>query len=56
MTHRSSRPHHIPHRTTECMKRKIISLRSRQRLGPAQIAARLGIPPPAFMRCLSDNV
>ncbi|UPL17801.1 helix-turn-helix domain-containing protein [Microbacterium aurugineum] len=44
MKDRSSRPHGIPHRTSEHMKRKIIALRWRQRLGPAQIAARLGIP------------
>ncbi len=40
MKDRSSRPHGIPHRTSEHMKRKIIALRWRQRLGPAQIAAR----------------
>jgi transposase-like protein len=44
MHDRSSRPHRIPHKTSEQTKRKIITLRWRHRLGPAQIAARLGIP------------
>ena len=43
MQDRSSRPHRIPHRTSNEMKRKIIALRWRQRLGPVQIADRLGL-------------
>lgn len=43
MKDRSSLPRHIPHRTAERMKRKIIALRWRHRLGPAQIAASLGV-------------
>lgn len=43
MQDRSSKPHRIPGRTTEHVKKKIINLRWRLRLGPAQIAARLGL-------------
>ena len=41
MQDRSSKPH--PGRTPEHVKKKIINLRWRLRLGPAQIAARLGL-------------
>src|SRR5699024_5100969 len=43
MQDRSSKPHRIPGRTPEHVKKKIINLRWRLRLGPAQIAARLGL-------------
>ena len=43
MQDRSSRPHRIPHRTSDEMKRRIVALRWRQRLGPVQIADRLGL-------------
>ncbi len=45
MTDRSSRPHHSPTRTPEHLVRVIVRLRWRHRLGPVQIAGRLGLPP-----------
>lgn len=45
MQDRSSRPHRIPHKTPEQVKKRIITLRWRLRLGPAQIAGRLGLAP-----------
>lgn len=45
MADRSSRPHACPHRTSEDLKRRIVRLRLRQRLGPVQIGGRLGIAP-----------
>lgn len=45
MADRSSRPHSCPHRTPEHLKRQIVRLRWRQRLGPVQIGGRLGVPP-----------
>jgi hypothetical protein len=43
MVDRSSRPHHSPRRTPAPMVRKIVHLRWTQRLGPAQIAAQVGL-------------
>jgi transposase InsO family protein len=44
MADRSSRPHHCPSRTPTRMVRRIVGLRWRHRLGPVQIAGRLGLP------------
>ena len=44
MADRSSRPHHSPAKTPLPVVRKIVHLRWRQRLGPVQIAGRLGLP------------
>ena len=44
MADRSSRPHHCPSRTPTRMVRRIVALRWRQRLGPVEIAGRLGLP------------
>ncbi len=44
MTDRSSRPHHSPTRTPAQLVRAIVRLRWRHRLGPVQIAGRLGMP------------
>ena len=44
MADRSSRPHHSPFKTSQPMVRKIVHLRWKQRLGPIQIAGRLGMP------------
>ncbi len=44
MADRSSRPHHSPTRTPEHPVRAIVRLRWRHRLGPVQIAGRLGLP------------
>ena len=43
MADRSCRPHHSPTRTPEHVKRQIVALRWRRRLGPVQIAGRLGM-------------
>src|SRR6476646_9805175 len=43
MTDRSSRPHSCPTRTTPEVVRRIVRLRWRHRLGPVQIAGRLGM-------------
>jgi transposase InsO family protein len=44
MVDRSSRPHVSPHRTPEHLKRQIVQLRWRRRLGPVQIGGQLGVP------------
>jgi transposase InsO family protein len=44
MADRSSRPHRSPARTPEQLKRQIVRLRWRKRLGPVQIAGQLGVP------------
>lgn len=44
MADRSSRPRRSPARTPERLKREIVRLRWRHRLGPVQIAGRLGVP------------
>jgi transposase InsO family protein len=44
MADRSSRPHCSPTKTPEHLKRQIVRLRWRNRLGPVQIAGQLGMP------------
>jgi transposase InsO family protein len=44
MVDRSSRPHRSPNRTPEPVKRRIVHLRWKRRLGPVQIAGELGMP------------
>lgn len=44
MDDRSSRPHRSPARTPQPTVRKVVHLRWKQRLGPVQIAGRLGMP------------
>jgi transposase InsO family protein len=44
MADSSSRPHTSPTKTPEQIKRQIVRLRWRHRLGPIQIAGRLGVP------------
>jgi len=44
MVDRSSRPRTSPSKTSEQLKRKIVRLRWRKRLGPVQIAGQLGVP------------
>jgi transposase InsO family protein len=45
MTDRSSRPHRSPRRTPQPVVRRIVHLRWKQRLGPVEIAARVGVAP-----------
>ncbi|ROR73284.1 IS481 family transposase [Bogoriella caseilytica] len=44
MADRSSRPRQCPSKTPQKVVRRIVSLRLRHRLGPVQIAGRLGVP------------
>jgi len=44
MVDRSSRPHHSPTKTRQQVMRRIVDVRWRHRLGPVQIAGRLGMP------------
>src|SRR6478672_10212100 len=44
MVDRSSRPRRCPHLTPAPVRRQILELRWRQRLGPVQIGGRLGVP------------
>lgn len=44
MADRSSRPHSHPNRTPQLLVKKIVHLRITKRLGPVQIAGRLGVP------------
>jgi transposase InsO family protein len=44
MADRSSRPHHSPTRTPQHVVKQVVRLRWRHRLGPVQIAGRLGMP------------
>lgn len=44
MVDRSSRPHRHPNKTPQSLVKRIVHLRIRKRLGPVQIAGRLGIP------------
>jgi hypothetical protein len=43
MVDRSSRPHHSPRATPAPVVRRIVHLRWKQRLGPVEIAARVGV-------------
>ncbi|MEN5074227.1 IS481 family transposase [Isoptericola cucumis] len=43
MADRSSRPHHSPARTPQYLVKQVVRLRWRHRLGPVQIAGRLGM-------------
>lgn len=44
MADKPSRPRRCPHRTETVMVKRIVALRWRKRLGPVQIAYRLGLP------------
>lgn len=48
MQDRSSRPRNSPNKTPEALKRRIVALRWRKRMGPVQIAGQLGIAPQAI--------
>jgi transposase InsO family protein len=52
MVDRSSRPHRSPNKTPEQLKREIVRLRWRQRLGPVQIGGRVGVPASTVHRVL----
>jgi transposase InsO family protein len=45
MSDRSSRPHRSPNRTPRPVERRVLHLRTSNRLGPARIGARLGMAP-----------
>jgi transposase InsO family protein len=52
MADRSSRPRRCPRRTPQPVVRKIVHLRWKQRLGPVQIADRVGVAPSTVHRVL----
>lgn len=52
MTDRSSRPHRSPARTHVHVERRIRHLRIKRRLGPVQIAGRVGVPASTVHRVL----
>ena len=52
MTDRSSRPHTMPAKTSPAITKRIVSLRLRKRLGPVQLAARVGVAPSTVHRVL----
>jgi len=52
MFDRSSAPHHQPNRTPAPVVRKIVHLRWKQRLGPVEIADRLGVAPSTVHKVL----
>ena len=52
MTDRSSRPHTMPAKTSLATTKRIVSLRLRKRLGPVQLAARVGVAPSTVHRVL----
>ncbi|NMH77368.1 helix-turn-helix domain-containing protein [Pseudonocardia xinjiangensis] len=58
MVDRSSRPHHCPRATPAPLRRKIVHLRWKQRLGPVEIAAIVGRAPstvPHVLVCCGIN-
>jgi transposase InsO family protein len=52
MADRSSRPHRMPGRTPRPVLRRIVHLRWKKRLGPVEIAARVGVAPSTVHRVL----
>jgi transposase InsO family protein len=52
---RSSRPHHSPTRTRRRVERRIVSIRQRDKLGPARIAGRVGVPASTVHAVLSRH-
>lgn len=52
MADRSSRPRSCPRRLPRRVERRILGLRVRERIGPARIAARLGLPASTVHRVL----
>jgi transposase InsO family protein len=53
MQDRSSRPHTMPTKTCPATTKRIVSLRLRKRLGPVQLAARVGVAPSTVHRVLT---
>ena len=49
---RSSRPHHVPHRTPATVESRVCALRTERKLGPARIGPILGMPPSTVHRVL----
>jgi transposase InsO family protein len=52
MADASSRPHHSPNKTPQPVVRKIVHLRWKQRLGPVEIAAQVGVAPSTVHKVL----
>ena len=52
---RSSRPHSMPTRTDQATEAAIVQLRTRERVGPDEIGARLGVPARTVSRVLARH-
>ncbi|MGH3804393.1 MAG: IS481 family transposase [Pseudonocardiaceae bacterium] len=52
---RSSRPHSTPTRTSAEVEHRVVALRGRERQGPDQIGAELGVPARTVSRILARN-
>lgn len=52
---RSSRPHSCPHRTPTELEARVIELRTSEKLGPARIGMRLGMPASTTWRVLARH-
>lgn len=52
MNDASSRPHHCPNRVPQPVVRKIVHLRWKHRLGPVQIADKVGLAPSTVHKVL----
>ena len=55
MTDHSSRPRHSPRQTHRRLERKIVHLRRKRRIGPVQLAGRVGVPASTVHRILVRN-
>jgi transposase InsO family protein len=53
MADRSSRPHHSPNQTPARTEQRIVKIRIARRMGPARIAARLGMNPSTVHRVIN---
>ena len=52
MSDHSSRPHRSPNQTHRRLERKIVHLRRKRRIGPVQLASRVGVPASTVHRVL----
>ena len=55
MTDQSSRPRRSPKQTHRRVERKVVHLRRKRRMGPVQLAARVGVPASTVHRILVRN-
>ena len=55
LSDRSSRPHHSPTKTPAAVEARILELRTRQRRGPDELGAELGVPARTVSRVLARH-